>query len=110
MARKCTICVHPERYSIELALLHRVPMRVIASRFRVSEDAVWRHSKHGHIAKGMREAKDRQDQRVIERAVAYVFDISEDEAWKKIVLLFSDDITCRIEEKIQVKALHNAEK
>ncbi len=46
MAKKgppCTICVHDRRHQIEIGLVHHVPMRVLATRFGVSLDAVWRH-------------------------------------------------------------------
>ncbi len=44
----CSICVHPRRHQIEIGLVHHVPMRVLAARFEVSLDAVWRH-RHNHL-------------------------------------------------------------
>ncbi|MBN1460971.1 MAG: hypothetical protein JXA57_15675 [Armatimonadetes bacterium] len=43
MARKCTICEHPERDSIDAALVTGEPMTVIAERYGVGKDAVRRH-------------------------------------------------------------------
>jgi len=48
MSGKCTICVHEHRHQIEIGLVYHVPMRVLAARFRVSLDAVWRH-KRNHL-------------------------------------------------------------
>jgi hypothetical protein len=48
MSGKCTICVHEHRHQIEIGLVYHVPMRVLAARFRVSSDAVWRH-KRNHL-------------------------------------------------------------
>ena len=44
--RPCSICIHPERASIEDALLRKTAMMTIAERFGVGSHAVWRHSKH----------------------------------------------------------------
>ncbi len=42
----CTICQHPERGSIDRALLEAEPYRGIARRFGASASAVYRHSEH----------------------------------------------------------------
>jgi hypothetical protein len=39
----CSICQHDRRHLIEIGLVHRVPRRVLAKRFSVSPDALWRH-------------------------------------------------------------------
>ncbi len=46
---QCTICVHDRRHQIEIGLVHHVPMRVLAARFQVSLDAVWRHRRN-HVS------------------------------------------------------------
>ena len=43
MARKCSVCAHPERNAIDKALIGQVAYRGIARDFGVSEDAVARH-------------------------------------------------------------------
>lgn len=43
---KCTVCRHEKRHQIDLALVHRVPVRTIARRFDVSPDAVHRHGRN----------------------------------------------------------------
>jgi hypothetical protein len=39
----CCVCGHPQRHLIELALVHKLPVRVIARRFELSKDSVFRH-------------------------------------------------------------------
>jgi hypothetical protein len=41
---RCTICNHPARPQIDLAIATGVAKRAIAARFQVSRDAVWRHA------------------------------------------------------------------
>jgi hypothetical protein len=43
MPRRCTACDHPERYSIDEALVTGAPYRSVAKRFELSESAVYRH-------------------------------------------------------------------
>jgi hypothetical protein len=54
MPRRCTVCDHPERHSIDEALVSGTPYRSVAKRFRLSESAVYRHkSEHlpAHLLK-----------------------------------------------------------
>jgi hypothetical protein len=39
----CRVCEHEHRHLIELGLVHRVPVRVLARRFELSKDSVFRH-------------------------------------------------------------------
>lgn len=48
MPRSCTICTHPEREAIDVALVNGAPNRRIASHRDVSERAV-RHHKANHL-------------------------------------------------------------
>src|SRR5689334_3620941 len=41
---RCTICNHPARPQIDLAIATGLSKRVVAERFGVSRDAVWRHA------------------------------------------------------------------
>ena len=41
--RVCQVCGHPQRHLIELALVHRLPVRVVAKRFGLSKDCIFRH-------------------------------------------------------------------
>jgi hypothetical protein len=42
----CQICIHPQRHLVELGLVHRVPVRVLAKRFDLSRNSVHNHRKH----------------------------------------------------------------
>jgi hypothetical protein len=44
--QSCTVCRHPERASIEAALVHHTPFRKIGTQFGVGYSAVVRHQKH----------------------------------------------------------------
>ena len=43
---KCTVCAHPQRYQIELAIVSGVAFRAIGKKYEVSADAVWRHARN----------------------------------------------------------------
>ncbi len=43
MARTCTVCTHPDRSAIDLALVNGVSAHAVAAKYRVSEDAITRH-------------------------------------------------------------------
>src|SRR5215213_4549290 len=43
MPRRCTVCDHPEKHSIDEALVTGAPYRSVAKRFELSESAVYRH-------------------------------------------------------------------
>jgi hypothetical protein len=53
--RTCTICQHERRHQIEIGLVHRVPHRVLARRFGVSTDALYRHGRR-HLPAQIRAA------------------------------------------------------
>lgn len=46
MARKCTICEHPQVEAINAALVGGASYRDIARQFAVSKDALFRHRQH----------------------------------------------------------------
>jgi len=52
---RCTICSHPARPQIDLAIATGLSQRAVAARFAVSRDAVWRHGK-AHLTVEMRAA------------------------------------------------------
>jgi hypothetical protein len=51
----CSCCTHGARREIDLALVARVPVAVIAQRFGVSSDSVYRHG-HKHVSAVQRAA------------------------------------------------------
>ena len=52
---RCTVCNHPARPQIDLAIATGVSKRAVAARFGVSRDAVWRHAQ-AHLTAEMRAA------------------------------------------------------
>jgi hypothetical protein len=46
MTRTCTVCTHPDRESIDKALLTGESLRNIAKRFDIGPSAVFRHKEH----------------------------------------------------------------
>ncbi len=53
--RRCTICQHPQRPNIDLAIATGISRRLIAVRFKVSADAAWRHGR-AHLTPEIRAA------------------------------------------------------
>src|SRR5713101_3860681 len=53
--RRCTICQHPQRPNIDLAIATGISRRLIAARFKVSADVVWRHGRE-HLTPEIRAA------------------------------------------------------
>lgn len=49
---RCSICTHERRHQLEIGLVHRVPLRVLAQRFQCSPDALHRH-RHRHLSPAM---------------------------------------------------------
>jgi hypothetical protein len=52
---RCTICNHPARPQIDLAIATGLSKRAVAQRFGVSPDAVWRHGQ-SHLTPEVRAA------------------------------------------------------
>ena len=52
---RCTICNHPARPQIDLAIATGLSKQAVAERFGVSRDAVWRHAQ-AHLTAEMRAA------------------------------------------------------
>jgi transposase-like protein len=57
MPRRCTVCDHPKRHSIDEALVSGTPYRSIAKQFGLSESAVYRH-KAEHLLVHLLKARD----------------------------------------------------
>jgi transposase-like protein len=55
--RKCTVCDHPERHSIDEVLVTGAPYRSVAKRFGLSESAVYRH-KTEHLPTQLLKARE----------------------------------------------------
>ena len=62
MAPKCTICQHKARREIDKALVaDGASIRGIARQFRVSDDALSRHVKNGHVEQKIKQAAKAQE-------------------------------------------------
>ncbi len=57
MPRSCTVCVHPERHAVDVALVQREPYRAISRQHELSRDALRRHAKE-HLPELLARAKD----------------------------------------------------
>ena len=57
MPRRCTVCDHPERHSIDEALVTGAPYRSVAKQFGLSESAVYRH-KTDHLPSHLLKARE----------------------------------------------------
>lgn len=62
MPRTCTICQHPHREAIDLALARRAALSETAAKYRVSDDAVSRH-KANHLPAKLVLAQEAEDVR-----------------------------------------------
>ena len=65
MARKCSICTHPEKDSVDILLVSGISLRKIAKRFNVTSAAVNRHLKN-HIPLQLLRVKADQELRSAE--------------------------------------------
>ena len=57
MPRRCTVCDHRKRHSIDEALVTGAPYRSVAKRFGLSESAVYRH-KTEHLPAHLLKARE----------------------------------------------------
>ena len=57
MPRRCTVCDHPKKHSIDEALVTGVPYRSVAKRFELSESSVYRH-KTEHLPAHLLKARE----------------------------------------------------
>jgi transposase-like protein len=58
--RRCTVCDHSERHSIDEALVSGAPYRSVAKRFELSESAVYRH-KVDHLPAHLSKAREAEE-------------------------------------------------
>jgi hypothetical protein len=57
MPRRCTVCDHSQRHSIDETLVTGAPYRSVAKRFELSESAVYRH-KTEHLPAHLLKARE----------------------------------------------------
>ena len=68
MSRKCTICKHPDRDTIDAAIVQGTPLRNIAAQFDVSTTALQRHK--AHVSQALLEAANNSEQLSASRLLA----------------------------------------
>ena len=61
MPRKCSVCIHEKVNDIDKAIASGESYSGISRRYGVSNDAVERHVKSGHIAKKIKKAKETKE-------------------------------------------------
>jgi hypothetical protein len=60
MPRRCTVCDHPEKRSIDETLVTGAPYRSVAKRFGLSDSAVYRH-KTEHLSAHLLKARELEE-------------------------------------------------
>ena len=73
MPPKCSICYHPDRQTIDQALVSGETLRDIAQRFAVSRDALYRHK--AHIPTAVAKAHEADEVAEADRLLATVRDL-----------------------------------
>ncbi len=103
---QCTICNHPQRVEIDKALVAGESYRSIARRFGVTDSAVGRHKRNGHILEKIAKVGKK---RSIRRAKEIEAAVEEKERFEE---LHGEAILCKIAELIprSLEILNKAEK
>lgn len=57
MPRKCTVCAHPRRRDIEVAIATGQSYRAVARQYGTTKDALRRHLDGGHMAQALARAE-----------------------------------------------------
>ena len=60
MPRRCTVCDHSEKHSIDQMLVSSAPYRSVAKQFEVSESSVYRH-KTEHLPAQLLKAREAEE-------------------------------------------------
>ena len=76
MPRKCTICAHKKRSAIDKALVERRVFRDIARQFKVSKDALVRHS-DDHLPSSLVKAQEAREAAQADALLAQVVDLRD---------------------------------
>jgi hypothetical protein len=74
MPRRCTVCDHPERHSIDKALVTGAPYRSVAKRLELSESAVYRH-KADHLPAHLLKAREVEEVALADELLEQVKDL-----------------------------------
>lgn len=74
MPRRCTVCTHPEKEAINVALVTGEPFRHIAARYGTSTGALQRH-KADHLPATLAQAQDAQEVAQADNLLAQMRDL-----------------------------------
>lgn len=69
---QCTICNHPQRVEIDTALIEGESYRSVARRFGVTDSAIGRHKRNGHIAEQIAKVARKKEIRQAKQITAAV--------------------------------------
>jgi len=69
---QCSICNHPQRVEIDTALVSGESYRSVAKRFGVTDSAIGRHKRNGHIAEQIAKAAKKKEIKQAEQITAAV--------------------------------------
>jgi len=87
---RCSICYHADRLEIEKAILSGESYRRVAKRFGVTDSAIGRHVRNGHITKQVEKmAKKKKDKEI--KALAAIVEEKEE-----LELTASETITSQV--------------
>ena len=75
MPGKCSICYHPDRESIDQALVNGASIRETGKRFNVSWQAVGRHQRDGHIIAALTQSKQAKEIACADSLLSQVTDL-----------------------------------
>lgn len=76
MPRRCTVCAHKKRAEIDKALVERRTFRDIARQFKVSKDALVRHSDE-HLPSRLVKAREASEAAQADALLAQVVDLRD---------------------------------
>lgn len=77
MPRRCSVCAHPDRESVELGLVSGRPRRRLAAEAGVSESAIHRHDAH-HVPSVLVWAEDAREAAKADRLLSATLERESD--------------------------------
>lgn len=76
MARKCSVCLHPERAAIDKAILAGAKFRDLGRKYQLAKSSLYRHK--DHVAESLKKAKAAADVAHADDLMAQVLALMED--------------------------------
>src|SRR5271169_6446873 len=110
MPRRCTVCLHPERKTIDEALFrNKTPLRNVSKQYGVTASALFRHKQHSPIGERVRKVAA-QLENLPPRKLAYVRGRVEGKSKKQAALDagFSETMADHAADKIETADVQEA--